>query len=49
MFAIKLNITQHVLTILDIDTKIQQLLLGQDIDYVRKFIHTKHDTNQLMV
>ena len=41
MLATKLKVLHHVLKILEIETKGQQILLDQGIDHVSKIIHTK--------
>ena len=42
MFGTKIKIIQNVLTIIDIDTEIQQSLLSLGINYVSKLIRTNH-------
>ena len=44
MFATKLKVIQHVMTIIEIEPKGQQLLLAKAIDYVRNIIYTKNET-----
>ena len=45
MFVIKINVIQHALIVLDIETKGQQLLSVQGIYYVIKLSYTKYDTD----
>ena len=49
MFVTKFNILQHVLKILDIDTKGKQLLLSQTIDSVGNMIHNKYGIYRSLV
>ena len=42
MVATKPKILQHVLTILEIETKGQKLLLSQGIDSIRNMIHNNY-------
>ena len=49
MFGTKIKILQHVLTILETETKGQQLLLAQGIDSISKLIHTKHKIYRSLV
>ena len=49
MFITKLNIIQHVLTILDIDKRLQQLLIYQVIDSEVNMINDNYNINQLLV
>ena len=41
MLATKLKVIHHILKILETETKGQQILLNQGIDYASKIIHTK--------
>ena len=43
MFGTKINNLQNVLTIIDIETNINKLLIFQGIDSVIKMIHTKYN------
>ena len=49
MFATKLNILQHTMTIIAIETKVHKLFLFQWIYYTIKTIHTKQKNYQPMV
>ena len=49
LFATKTKVIQHVLTALDIETKGQQILLAQIIDYLRSLIKNKHETYRSLV
>ena len=49
MFVTKLKIIQHLMTTLDIETKGQQILLAQIIDYLRSLIKNKHYTYRSLV
>ena len=49
IFVTKLKIINHVLTILDIKTKLQQIFISQVIGYIGKLINTKNDNWQYIV
>ena len=49
MFGTNLNIFQHVLKILEIQTEGQRLLIYKGNNYVSNLIHTNHKTYQFLV
>ena len=49
MFTTKLKVLQNVMTILEIETKVQQLMLSQGVGFVRKLIHAKHEAYRSLV
>ena len=49
MFTTKPKVLQHVLKILEIETKVNNILLAQGIDYVRCMIHYKYNIYRKLV